>query len=120
MYNAEKHEEIKTLEAGILVEGVITQLKDGTPKDFVSEKGLEKWDKQDKLVIEIVAECKHDAKSHTDKKIFSYSTNEEGATTYSTRSNLGQYQKYYKKLPCVGDKVQMKTDGDGFFKLVFE
>jgi len=47
-------------------------------------------------------------------------TIENGKTVYSSNSNLGKYNNYYRKLPEAGDQVRCLTNKDGFFRLLIE
>jgi hypothetical protein len=104
----------------VLKEAVVIELKDGKVADFLTEEAQAKWANPTQEAIEIVVECKHNDESYKDAKIFPYRVDTNGVTVYTPKSNLGKYAKYYKKLPEVGDQVQMKTNADGYFKLVIE
>ena len=39
---------------------------------------------------------------------------------FTTKSKMGKFNKYYKKLPVSGGEIHMKTDADGFFKIIIE
>jgi hypothetical protein len=107
------------LKPGLIADGVIVALRDGTVKDFVTE-GLDKWDNPDQTVIEVTCECKHQNDVFRDVRLFTYKNNVQGEVVYGTQSNLGKFAAYYKKLPAVSDQVQMKTNAAGYFKLVIE
>jgi len=120
MYNVNNAIEQEQLQAGIIIKGIIIQINDGIVKDFINEVALAKWLKPEETAIELVVECQHEGNTYKDTRIMPYRTNTDGNTVYSTNSNLGKYNRYYKKLPEVGDQVQMKTNANGFFKIIIE
>lgn len=116
-YNAKEYEVQEQVPAGQIAEGAIIDVKDGKIKDFV--ENTEKFKNIDQSCINVTAECVFEGQKQTDSKIFTY-IDVEGKMKVQEKSNLGKFLKYYKKLPEVGDKVQMKTNAEGFFRIVFE
>lgn len=108
------------LPAGIVADGAIVQVEDGTVRDFLDVEAAKKWIDPDATAIQVTAECLYNGDKFTDSRIFPYRENSQGQTVYSERSNLGKFAAYYRRLPQVGDRVQLKTNSDGFFKLVIE
>ena len=119
-YNASKGKELESLKPGIVGTAIITVVNDGKVADFLSEEAKAKWANPLQSAIEISAEHVVGEEKYTDTRIFPYKTDDEGFTVFTGRSNLGKFFKYYKKLPEVGDQVQMKTNADGYFKIVIE
>lgn len=119
-FNAKQAIEKESLKAGVMVTGVIVAINDGKVADFISTEAAAKWDNPTQTAIEVVVECRHNEETYKDARIFPYKTNSDGLTVYTKNSNLGKYGKYYGKLPEVGDQVQMKTNADGYFKVVIE
>lgn len=119
-YNADNAEVIPKLKAGIVIEGVIIYIKDGIVKDHISPEAHEKWKGDlDQRAINILVQGKYEGVSWEDNRIFTYHI-KDGKVKFGAGSNLGKYHKYYEKAPAVGDKVQLKTDADGYFRLVFQ
>lgn len=119
-YNPEEATEIPVLAAGIVKEGVIIKIEDGKIKDHIHEDGREKWKHSlETSAIKVIVECLHDEVTHQADEVFTY-INGEGKTKFSERSKIGKFKAYYKALPVVGGKVQMKTNADGYFKFVIE
>lgn len=119
-YNAKNVEVQESLNPGLMAQGFVIDIKDGKVKDFVQDDALPKWKNKDQSCILVTFECKHNEVSYTDQKLLTYNISDKGATQFGKRSNLGKYHSYYKKVPEVGDQVQMKTNADGYFKVVIE
>ena len=119
-YNAQNAIVQESLPAGLLVQAVIVAVNDGQVKDFLSDEVQKKWVNPDQTAIEVVAECDHHGTKYRDTRIFPYNNDADGNVLYGERSNIGKFAKYYKKLPEVGDQIQMKTNADGYFKMVID
>jgi|SRR6056297_1994999 len=117
VYNTENYEIQEQIAPGQVTQGVIIDIKDGKIKDFVDDTS--KFKDPDQTCINLTAECQYDAQKYTDSKLFTYIDNEDKMKV-PAKSNLGKYKKYYGKMPQTGDQVQMKTNSDGYFKIVFE
>jgi hypothetical protein len=120
VFNVDKSKMQEALQAGIVTPGVIISVKDGIVRDFVNSDGISKWNNPDQMAIEVASECQFNGEVFRDTKILPYRNDEQGNTVYGERSNLGKFSKYYKKLPQINDQIQMKTNSEGFFKLVIE
>lgn len=120
MYNAKNVQIVKNLEPGILKEGIIIEIEDGKIKDFVKGDSLKKFRDPEHSCIQVTTETKYKGEPFRDMKLFTYKEGEDSLTQVQSNSNLGKYYSYYNKLPEVGDKVKLMTDGDGFFKIVFK
>lgn len=118
-YNPNNTEVVEGLKAGIMVDGIITTITDGIVKDFVDKEHLDKWKRPEQRCIKIIAECIYQEKTYNDEILFTYNLT-DGKTTFSSRSNLGKFNSYYKSTPKSSNKIQMKTNAKGFFKLVIE
>lgn len=118
VYNTDNFEIQEQIAPGTMAEGVIIDIKDGKIKDFVEDTS--KFRDAEQTVINVTVECTHDGQKQTDSKLFTY-IEANGKMKVPAKSNLGKFYKYYEnKMPQVGMKVQMKTNSDGFFKLLFQ
>ena len=114
-YNPDKSKEQPTIPADTIVDGTVVKIDDGMVKDFVSD--LTKWEGAgDSPAINVNIETKHNDNEYKVSKLFTY-REENGATLYSSRSNLGKFKAKYGEIPKVGTKVKLMTDKDGFLRL---
>ncbi len=117
MYNPDKSEEKSALPEDTIFDGVITNITDGSVKDFVTN--LEKWKDPESLAINVDVETKHENKSYKFSEIFTY-RNDKDTTIYGPRSKIGKYNKKYGSLPKVGQQVKVLTNTEGFLRLKLE
>jgi len=97
--------------AGDIVDGVVTDIDDGTLGKFV--KNWETFDKS--------------GKSKPSQPAILVKTDAKGASLmialpegkeFHPRSKMAQYVRTYKKPPFVGQKVKAMSDENGFYNLV--
>ena len=121
VYNPESIEISLKLSPGIVEPGKIVAVDDGKVKDFLANPDHEKWQKnKDSPAINVTVECDHNGIKYQDSKMFLY-TEKNGKTMFTENSNLGKFTAYYEgKAPKVGNLAQMKTNKDGYFRLVIE
>ena len=119
-YDPSKSKEIETLEPGIIIKGVIIKIESGTYRKFIPEQYLGKFKNPDQTCIKIHAEGKFKDRFYSDTELIGYFKNEKGIMEFTTKSKMGKFNKYYKKLPVSGGEIHMKTDADGFFKIIIE
>ena len=123
VYNASKgkEEEQKVL-AGMATKGVITLVEDGRVKDFIkSPEGLKAYSNNtDDLAINVNIEVLYENDKYMVSKMFMYHNDSDGNVAFGPNSHLGKYNSYYRKLPDVGDEVNLLSDKNGFFKLIIE
>jgi len=114
---------IKSLPADMIAEGVIIDMvyfdnpADKNPK-FALDKGGQ-VDKNKKLV-ELIIETKYDERDFRTSAIFNFYKNEKGEIYIGERSGLNKFKKRYNSIPTIGMKVKLKTNLEGFFKLVVD
>lgn len=117
-YNAKNIEVTKGLPPGITSKGVIKTLVDGKVEEFVHEKAKDKW-KLKQPAINIEVEVIYNDKTYMVSKMFPYN-DIDGRTTFGEKSDLGKYNKYYKKVPEMGDQVNLITNSDGYWRILLE
>lgn len=111
MYDPKNAKETSNLAPDSILDGEITEIKDGTVKDFIVN--LDKWKgSKEQRAINVSVRCKEVVFD----QIFTY-THDQGQMKYLTNSNLGKYNRKYGKLPEVGDKVKVTTNKEGFGKI---
>lgn len=117
-YNPENAKEGKGIPQDTVLTDVITEIKDGTVKDFV--KNTEKWSGSvDTPCLELSINIEHDGKEYNFDQVMTYQE-EEGVTIYPPKSNMGKYNKKYGKLPQKGDELKCVSDSNGFLKIKIE
>lgn len=109
---------IERAEAGTIIDGIIFNIVEGTPRDFIeSEQQLSKFKNKDETCINVFIEFKYNDKVFKINQLFSFIEGKD-CIYYTDNSNLGRYKKFYKKLPEVSDKVKLMSNSEGFFRLV--
>ena len=119
-YNAKEFVVKEGLPMDMTINATIIQIDDGKVRDFVAPSVLKKWDDSEKIAIQVVIKGEYKGEEYFVQKIFTYSTSEDGRTVISKNMSLGKYFGRYKKLPEVGDQVQIRTNAAGYFGLVIE
>jgi len=119
-YNAKEYEIKEQRQAGIVTKGIITKIEDGVVRNFLDKTALEKWDgAKDQKAIQVTVEGKYDGEEVKSDMIFTY-TKVDDTMIVRAASNLGKYQKLYKKLPEVQDEVSLITNANGYFKVLID
>jgi len=110
---------IEKIPAGEIINGIIIQIIDGTPKQFIKNaEALKEFKNADEPAINCTIEFKYkDREIMRHEQMFSYIN---GATCmlYTEGSNIGKYVKQYGHLPQVADRVQLISNAQGFFKVI--
>ena len=112
---AKEGEDATQLPRDSIFDAVITDIKDGQVKNFISADVEWKGDREGR-VIDVEYEIKVDEKMVKASQLFTYKE-ENGCTVYTPKSNLGKYKMKYKKLPEAGDQIKVITNSDGFGKI---
>ena len=119
-YDPSAIEITKAIPSGAKAEGVISNIKSGKVSDFVDEESRDKWKGNlEQPAIELEVTIDYESKEFKVKKLFTYDKI-KGKMVFSERSNLGKFNKYYKKMPTIGQKVNCLTNSEGFFRLLIE
>lgn len=119
-YNPQKSKEIENenkLPADLILDAAIVNITDGQVNDFLSENAKKKWEGDiTSQAINLTIETIYEGNNHSFNVMFTYK-DENGTTTYGSKSNLAKYVKKYGKLPEPKDKVKVITDSEGWLKL---
>lgn len=100
--------------------GIIISVEDKTAREFIPETAHKGWRGNiDAPALNVTVEVVENDESINVTQMFTYII-EDGKTIVSDKSNLGKYNKLYKKYPEVGDHVKVITNADGFGKLKVE
>ncbi len=113
VYEPQKLEVVQA-KAGDRVDGVVTQIQEGTLKDFLSPDQLEKWTNckpEDPAICVVVSLA--DGKGEK-SQLFRLPTD----NVVSPRSNLAKWKKSYGEFPTVEQKVFLLYNTEGFLNFV--
>lgn len=117
MYNPENAHETQTFKPNNVVEGVITNIEDGTVRKFISNPS--KWEGDlDAPAINVTVQFRDQDIRMTCSQVFTYKNSKDGVTEFSSRSNLGKFRKRYGHLPRVEQFVKGVANQEGFPKIL--
>jgi len=116
MYDAKNAKEVTGgVPPDTILDGEITEIKDGKVTDFV--ENTEEW-KGDKNGPAINVKVEYEFKNTKGEilQLFTYKS-EEGQTMYTKKSNMGKFVEKYKSAPTVGQKIKLLSNNEGFLKI---
>ena len=116
-YNPENAEERRGLPPDVVFDGAITNIQDGTVKDFVDAKYIDKWKDADSPAIHVELQVTYEGMTYDGNEIFTFQ-NVKGKTVYGNRSNMAKFVKKYGSMPEAGVKIKAMANKDGFPKLL--
>jgi hypothetical protein len=119
MYDPKNIERIEKIPGGQIIDGIVIDIVDGTPRTFIKDEAkLLRFKNQDEPVIMVFVEFKYKDRVLRTEQLFSYINSTDGKTLFVDGSNMGKYFKQYGHPPTVSDKVQLLSNAQGYFKIV--
>ena len=106
------------MKAGEKADTKVSEVKEGKQKDFRSDKYFENIQDASAEQIEKIKESA--AIQVVTENGAELVINLPGNNRISPKSKLAMYKKTYGDFPKAGQKVQTKTDDNGFFRIVLE